>query len=86
MVRHSPHVIWDVVDGVTVVCDTETGEIFEMNSTAGLIWTLCGDQHGVDGIAEQVRAAYPHEELGKIRRDVAEVLQLLMSHGIVQDR
>jgi hypothetical protein len=71
-------VIWDVVDGVTVVCDTGTGEFFEMNATAGLIWTLCGDRYEVDGMVERVRTAYPNEEPGRIRRDVEEVLKLLI--------
>jgi hypothetical protein len=77
--------MWDVVDGVTVVCDIETGEIFEMNPTAALIWTLCGDQYEVDGIVERVQMVYPNEEPSRIRRDVEEALQLLMRHGIVQD-
>ena len=77
--------MWDVVDGVTVVCDIESGEIFEMNPTAALIWTLCGDQYGVDGIIERVQRVYTNEEPNRIKRDVEETLKLLMSYGIIQN-
>jgi hypothetical protein len=85
MVRHNARVIWDVVDGATVLCDTETGELFEMNATAGLVWVTCADGSEVSDMVERVHAAYPKEEIGTIKRDVEEVLKTLKSHGLLED-
>jgi hypothetical protein len=75
-IRHNPQVIWDVVDGVLVLCHTASNAFFELNQTGALVWRMC-DGSAVEAIVERLRAAYPHEDRDQVTIDVGNIILAL---------
>jgi hypothetical protein len=74
--RHNPQVIWDVVDGVMVLCHTASNTFFELNQTGALVWSMC-DGSAVAAVIERLRAAYPHEDRDQVAIDVRNIILAL---------
>jgi len=80
--RRNRDVIWDVVDGTTVLCETTTVRFFHLNATAALVWNACEDST-VDIVARQVKAAYPDEDDRRLAADVHECVSALQKAGLL---
>jgi Tfp pilus assembly pilus retraction ATPase PilT len=76
MLRRNPQVIWDVVDGVMVLCHTASNAFFELNQTGALVWSMC-DESAVEAIVEHLRGAYPHEDRDQVAIDVRNIILAL---------
>lgn len=80
--RRSDEVIWDRVDGATVLCHTGTVEFFKLNDTGAFIWSLCDG-----GTQEEVIAAvckqYPMADQERITVLVQDYVSALTSGGLL---
>jgi hypothetical protein len=82
--RRNTDVIWDVVDGITVLCETNSTRFFHLNATAALVWDACEDGT-VDAITRRVSAAYPNEDYQRLTADVHACVEALRKAGLLQD-
>jgi Coenzyme PQQ synthesis protein D (PqqD) len=81
--RRGADAIWDEVDGTMTVCNTSTGELFELNGTGRLIWESCSGS-SAEAIAEALHVKFPDQAPRDLLRDVHEYLQALASSGLVE--
>ncbi len=81
--RHSPLIIWDVVDGQTTLCHTRTGRFFELSGAGALIWTAC-DGNSVEFIVERLADTYGREHRDQLAADVNTFLSALEKTGLVE--
>ena len=82
-VRRNIDVIWDVVDGTTVLCETNSVRFFHLNATAALVWDAC-EGGTVDTITRTVSAAYPNEDYQRLAADVHACLEAFQRAGLLQ--
>jgi len=82
-IRRSPQVIWDVVDGVMVLCHTDSAEFFELNPTGAIVWSVC-DENIIDDVVERLQEAYPSEDHERLTADVWDLIRSLQEAGLVQ--
>jgi hypothetical protein len=82
-IRHNPQVIWDVVDGVMVLCHTASNAFFELNQTGALVWRLC-DGSAVEAVVERLRAAYPYEDRDQVALDIQTIILALEEARLVE--
>ena len=82
-IRRKPQVIWDEVDGVMVLCHTDSAEFFELNSTGAVIWSVC-DGRTTDEVVNQLREAYPEKERQRLAADVRSLIRSLEEAGLVE--
>ena len=75
-IKHSPHVIWDVVDGETTLCQTDSGELFELTETGALIWSVC-HENSFDAIIQHLQAAYSDVDPERLTADVEGFIETL---------
>ncbi len=84
-IRRNGQVFWDVVDGVMVLCDTDSTEFFHLNPTGALVWEACNGL-SLDDVVGRLQAAYPNEDRERLTKDVAEMIRSLEKAGLVAIR
>jgi len=80
--RRSDEVIWDRVDGTTVLCHTGTVEFFRLNETGAFIWDLC-DGLTMEDIITAVCTQYPTADRERIAVLVYDYVSTLNSEGLI---
>ncbi len=70
------------MDGEIILLHPAKNIIVHASQTGALIWQLCDGRRSVDEIIEILGAAYP-ESKGEISVDVPQIIQTLMSHGVL---
>jgi Coenzyme PQQ synthesis protein D (PqqD) len=78
----SDEVIWDRVDGTTVLCHTGTVDFFRLNDTGAFIWGVC-DGRTPKGIIAAVCTAYPSADPELIASLVCEYISILTKERLV---
>lgn len=81
-VHRNEAVIWDVVDGKTTLCHTDTAEFFTINRTGAAIWELC-DGRTVDALVAELGSRYPAEHADRVCALVRDYVADLERHGLV---
>jgi hypothetical protein len=81
--RHHDAVISDRVDGVPMLCHTETAEFFKLNDTGALIWDL-SDGRRLPEIIETVCARYPGADETRIADLVQGYVLVLEQLGLLR--
>ena len=81
--RHHDAVISDRVDGIPMLCHTETAEFFQLNDTGGLIWDL-SDGRTVPEIVEALCARYPGADGTRIAGLVQDYVLVLENQGLLR--
>ena len=84
-IRRSPLVIWDVVDGQTVLCHTDSAEFFQLSPTGAFVWSAC-DDGTIETIVEFLQAIYPNEDRERLETDVQSFVLFLEKAGLVEVR
>jgi Coenzyme PQQ synthesis protein D (PqqD) len=79
-----PAVLWDVVDGVVTLCDTRSGEVFELNGTAGLLWSRC-ENTAPEALVALLVALYPTQDVARLHADVESLVLQLTAAALLQD-
>ena len=82
-IRRSPQVIWDMIDGVMVLCHTESNEFFELNQTGAIVWSVC-DERGLEDVVERIREAYPNEDHDRLTTDVRDLILSLEEASLLE--
>jgi len=82
-IRRDPQVIWDEVDGVLVLCHTDSAEFFELNPTGAVVWSVC-EGRTTDEVVNQLREAYPNQEGQRLAVDVRSLIRSLEEAGLVE--
>jgi hypothetical protein len=70
------------VVGDILLLDTESGQIHQLNETAGFIWRRCEDAPSVEGIAELLAMEFEVRQDIALK-DVAETLSKLRALNLV---
>ena len=73
----------ETLDGETILLPPARSLVIYSNPTAALIWQLCDGVRSVEAIIDLLCEAYP-ESQDDIRRDVPEVVQILVEHGALK--
>jgi hypothetical protein len=81
-ISRRPTVIWDVVDSVTMLCRTDSGELFELNATGAFIWRNC-DNVTLAELLERLSLAYPHIEQSQLLADTEQLIVSLKEAELV---
>ena len=81
--RPSQDVIWDEVDGVVTLCNTETVDFFKLNEVAGFIWKSCCAESSQSDIVTGLGALYPGERLEKLVEETNTFLRVLAEAGLL---
>jgi Coenzyme PQQ synthesis protein D (PqqD) len=79
----NPQVIWDQVDGKTVLCHIDTGDFFYMDFVGKQIWEVC-DLYTFDDLVEQIYTNYPRTDKEKLRREIQQFLHSLEEEGLLE--
>jgi hypothetical protein len=80
---HSETAIWDDIDGVLTLCNTETVEFFRLNEAGTLIWKACGETSPLGRIVEALAAVYSDEPAEKLEQEATVFLLALMDAGLL---
>lgn len=81
-VSRNPEVIWDFVDGKTVLCDTTTTDIFELELTAGLIWQWC-ENVTLEVLITRVQDYFAADDAGVVEERTRAFVGRLKDMGLV---
>lgn len=79
----NPQVIWDQVDGNTVLCRLDTGDFFDVDIVGSLIWEAC-DACTLNDIVEQVYERHPNSKKEQLRQEVKRFLLSLEEEGLLE--
>jgi hypothetical protein len=79
----SQDVIWDEIDGVVTLCNTETIDFFKLNEVAGFIWKACCSKCSRSDIIMGLGALYPGERLEKLVEETNTFLSALAEAGLL---
>ena len=63
--------------------DTKLNKIHFLNGTAAIVWEMLGEPVSQSDLVEDFATAFPVVSPGKIRRDIAAVLEKLVDLDIV---
>ena len=80
---HSESAIWDDVDGVLTLCNTQTVEFFRLNEAGAMIWKACGETSSLYRIVETLAAVYSDEPAEKLEQEATVFLLALMDEGLL---
>jgi len=80
--RRSDEVIWDRVDGTTLLCHTGAVEFFRLNDTGALIWDLC-DGLTMNEIVAAIGTQYPMADRERLAVLVHGYLSTLKREGLI---
>ncbi|MBI3782324.1 MAG: PqqD family protein [Deltaproteobacteria bacterium] len=75
-------VIWEALDGETLVVDTESGFYFSLDEVGSVVWSLLATGYGEDEIIAAVRTDYEVEE-EVARRDVRMLIEELRAEQLI---
>lgn len=81
-IKRNPCVIWDVVDDVLVLCNTESTEFFHFNTTGALVWELC-EEWPIDEAVKRVHQVYHEQEVDLIATHIHDFIRSLESSGLI---
>ena len=82
-VSRAPTALWDVVDGQTVVCNTDDGELYHLNPTGAYLWDVC-DGATVGGLVDRLRAAFPEPGRAVLESDTRRFVASMAEQGLLE--
>jgi hypothetical protein len=82
-IKRNPLVIYDEVDGETVLYHTDSAETFQLNPTGALVWRACDDSV-IEVIVECLQAVYPKEDRERLAADVGNFIFSLEEAGLLE--
>jgi hypothetical protein len=82
VLRRNDAVIWDRVDGATLLCHTGRVEFFKINDTGALIWGLC-DGRTAEEIIQALCRQYPNANGDVITGLVLDYLSALKKEELL---
>lgn len=82
-VRRAPTAFWDVVDGQTVVCNADDGELYHLNATGAYVWEVC-DGATVGAVVDRLGAAFPEPAREVLESDTRRFVAALAEQGLLQ--
>lgn len=82
-ITHHPQVIWDQVDGKTVICHLDTAEFFYMNSISARVWQICNGC-SVDNVVEHIYASSPQGDYEQLKLEIQQFILSLEAAGLVE--
>ena len=83
LLRRNNQVIWDCVEGTTLLCNTGTVEFFKLNDTGAMIWELC-ERRTVEEVIETVHAQCPIADRTLIAALVRDYIHVLQKEGLLE--
>jgi Coenzyme PQQ synthesis protein D (PqqD) len=82
-VKPSPNVVFQEVEGETVLLDLESEHYFSLDEVGARVWALLGEHDGnVEAIVAAMLAEFDVDEQ-TLRRDVDALIAQLRSAGLV---
>ena len=75
-------VFWDTVDGETVVCDADVGELYRFNRIAAYLWDNC-DNASVGSLTVLLAANFPDLDTKQLTDDIQRFVDLLLDKKLV---
>ncbi len=79
----TPGFLLEELDGELMLYSVATTRILALNQSAALIWRLCSGHYTIHEIAAALGDTYP-EHTSQIRRQVEELLTLLLANGAIE--
>lgn len=81
-VLRAPDIFWDTVDGQTVVCDVNSGELYKLNDIAAFLWDGC-DNTSVETLTARLVAAFPDQDAERLTIDVSRFVSSLCDKNLL---
>jgi len=80
-----PNVVFCTVDDGAVLLSTTDEVYYGLNAVGAMVWQLLPPESTtIDDLCRKVSAAYPEVVPDAIRSDVQDLLDELLSHGLVE--
>lgn len=83
MLKAREEIVWRVVDGETLLLDTQSGDYFSLNGTGTEIWNLVAQGMTRDEVAQKLVERYDLA-FDDAARDVDALVEDLVSQQIVE--
>lgn len=80
--NYSPNVIWDVVDGKTVLCDKVSANMFELDETGTVIW-YWSDGATAELVVKKVQMHYSAADPDVVEEQTLGFLKNLTDAGLL---
>lgn len=85
LARRNPHVLFQSVGDGAVLLDTSTEVYYSLNAVGARICALLPEYRTLDSLCEALAAEYPTIPMATLRADARELLDELVSHGLLND-
>ena len=72
------------VEGETMLHDPATQQVYVLNPTAALIWSLCDGNHTIAQMIDAVKTQFSQTALADIPQDVDQTLAWFNEYGLLQ--
>jgi hypothetical protein len=81
-VKPAPHVLFQEIEGETVLLDLEGGRYFGLDSVGTRFWALLAEDGDVDSVVSRLLAEFDVEE-NRVRADMAALVARLEGAGLI---
>lgn len=81
--RSMPHVILTGEGSTRFLTDTVAGDIFEVNTTAALVFEAAREGLDLDAIVGRLRDAHPTADPARLALDVGAILEDFVGNGLL---
>ena len=78
----APDVFWDVVEGQTVVCASDSGKLYTLNDIAAFLWDGCDDT-SLDLLTARLAAAFPDQDPAQLAIDIERFVNSMLDKGLL---
>lgn len=77
-------VVYNRVSDGAVLLSTDGEIYYGLNETGALVWERLGDCDTLDALCRELEGEYPDVGRDELRRDVGELLEELVDHGLLR--
>jgi hypothetical protein len=75
-------ILYQELDGEGVLYEEAAETVHQLNETAYLVWTLCGEPTSHQDIVEELRSRYD-VDLARVEQDVKDTLTMMTQKNIL---
>jgi hypothetical protein len=85
MLRPSPDVIYEVIDGRAMLVSPDGAELISLNAVGTMVWELLNAAGDAGRLAAELHPRFEGVTLDELQRDIADFLEELRKQGLVRE-
>lgn len=79
----APGILFQALPDGAVLLDTRSEVYFGLNAVGGRVWQFLAAARTLDELSAAVAAEYPDADPGRVRADVAKLVEALVANGLL---